>query len=188
MKAPSPSASIDTEVRCRPCRKTYLTAHLANPKSCPACGGPTLSASQLERFDLETKASLKSMQNRSATVMRLTSLSMVSVQLMTYFFEDREAATFFNDVVTTAAAAATIATEVWAYTASRMWMLMASILIQLAAIMFFFVAVAALTPFLGGRISALIACLPLAGSLLAWHHFRAYSQTLRLNEKASRPI
>ena len=188
MKASSSSPPPDTEVRCRPCRKSYLLAKLANPIRCPECGGPMLSVAQLSRFDEDTRAALKARQDSSSNIMRLTSLSMVSVQVMTYFFEDREAATFFNDVVTTAAAAATVATEVWAYTASRVWMLLASIMIQIAAILFFFVAAAALAPFLGGRISVFVACLPLAGSLAAWHHFRAYSHTLRLHEKACRPI
>lgn len=116
--------------------------------------------------------------------MRLTSLSMVTVQIMTYFFEDRQAADFFNDVVTTAAAAASIATEVWAFTKSRIWMVVASLSIQLAAILFFFVAVAFLSQFMPPRLALLIAVLPLAGSLAAWHQFRAYSQILRLQRKA----
>jgi hypothetical protein len=118
--------------------------------------------------------------------MRITSLSMVSLQIMTYFFEDRQAADFFNDVVTTATAVATIATEIWAFTRSRLWMLIASLCIQLAAILFFFVAVGFLSQFLPPRLAVFIGILPLAGSLAAWHQFRAYTQILRLHRKAEK--
>lgn len=108
---------------------------------------------------------------------------MLSVQIMTYFMEDRQAASFFNDVVTTSAAIAVIATEVWAFTGTRIWMILASLAIQAAAILFFFVAIAFLSQFMPPRLALLLAVLPLAGSLAAWHQFRAYSQTLRLHQK-----
>ncbi len=173
----------ETTVRCRPCQQVFQVLHLTNPRRCPTCGGPTVSTAQLQQFQAATQAALKSLQHQSAWIMRITSLSMTSVQLMTYFFDDQEAGTFFNDVVTTAATAATVATEVWAYTGSRTWMILASACIQVAAILFFFVAMAFLHQFMPSRIALLVACMPLAGSLAAWHQFRAYTRIMRLDQK-----
>lgn len=172
------------ERMCRPCRKNWPVARLADPRRCPQCGGPVTSAAQIEQQHAETDSALKELVTRSAWIMRLTSLSMVSVQIMTYFFEDQQAASFFNDVVTTSAAVASIVTEVWAFTGARIWMVLASLSLQAAAILFFFVAAAFLTHFMPSRLALLVAVLPLAGSLMAWHEFRAYSQILRLHRKA----
>ena len=183
----SPGETVEqpevAEVRCQPCRQTWRVLDLENPRRCAKCGGPTVSMAQLEQFKQATSAALAALKARSTSIMRMTSFSMLSVQIVTYFIDDRTTATFFNDVVTTAAAASTIATEVWAFTGSKLWMVLASLCIQIAAIMFFFVAVAVFNEFVDPRSATMIACLPMAGSLAAWHQFRAYLQLMRLNQK-----
>ena len=137
----------------------------------------------MEQFQAATNDALTALKTRSVAIMRMTSLAMTSVQIVTFFVQDRTIATFFNDVVTIAAVAASITTEAWACIGSRFWMILASLCIQIAALMFFFVAVAVLQGFLPSKLAMVIACLPLAGSLAAWHQFCAYSQIIRLNQK-----
>lgn len=180
-----PNCKAMDEVRCRPCRKVYEVILLANPKRCPQCGGPTLTVSQLGGYNAATEQSLVKLRAESARIMRVVGIGMMSMQVMTYFFTDRQAATFFNDVVTGTTTMAAIATEIWAFTASRAWMIIGSVFIQAGAILYFFVATGFLSQFLPSRLATLIACLPLAGSLLAWHKFRDYSQVLRLHQKHS---
>lgn len=183
MMSPSETFADATEVRCRPCRHTFRVQELVNPKRCATCGGPTVSLAQMEQFQAATGEALETLKTRSVWIMRATSLSMVSVQILTYFIKDRTIATFFNDVVTAAAITAAVATEAWAFTGSRLWMILASLSIQVAAILFFFVAMPLLYWLVEDRLAVEIACLPLAGSLLGWYQFRAYSQLLQLNQK-----
>jgi hypothetical protein len=124
------------------------------------------------------------LRRESVRIMRLTSLSMMSVQIMTYFFEDQVTANFFNDLVTAASVAASIATEVWAWKASRAAMILASLFIQAASVMFFFIAAAFFSLFMSPKLALFLACLPLAGSLMAWNHFRGYNNIIRLNGKS----
>jgi hypothetical protein len=138
---------------------------------------------QKEEQKAATTQALADLHKESVRIMRLISFSMVSIQVVTYVLPDQQSADFFNNSVTAASVVASVATEIWAFTRARVWMIMASVFIQIAAILFFFVAVAFFAVFLPGQLAMLIACLPLAGSLMAWHQFRGYNNLLRLDRK-----
>jgi hypothetical protein len=91
---------------------------------------------------------------------------------------------FFDQWVPVPALAAVIATEVWNRTAARAAMVVAAILIQTAAILFFFAATGFLATLIPARLAVLVACLPLVGALTAWGQFRGFNRILRLHRKA----
>jgi len=171
------------DLRCRPCRKDYAKADLANPRRCPGCGGPLVSIQQIADMGAVTEQALRDLHKSSVRMMRLTGLSMLTVEIITFFLPDRATAEFFATGVTAATAAAAVAVEVWAATASRLWMVVASIALQLAAILFFFPAIAFFGSLIRGPLVFVLASLPLAGALTAWNDFRGYNRILRLHRK-----
>ena len=147
---------------------------MENARRCPLCGGPALSSGQVKNQQAKTRKSLDDLRTRSSWIMRLTSLSMGVVTLMNGYFQDRQAADFITHFVMTTSSAGSVLTELWAYTANRWWMLAASISIQAAALMFFFISTAYFADFVSSRLAMLISALPLAGALSAWYDYRGY--------------
>ena len=176
----------DELLRCFPCKKEWRPAEMDNPRRCPRCGGPVLSAAQLQAHKDQTLQSLATLRLRSSWIMRLTSLAMASVTLMNGYFQDRLAADFMTHLIMTTSSAGSILTELWAYTANRWWMLAASIAIQAAAVLFFFVGTAFLIDFVSPKLATLLAALPLAGALSAWHDFRGYTKILSRQRAVNR--
>lgn len=178
----SSAASASSTVRCSPCRKTYALESLDNPRRCPNCGGPTRTQAQDEGYRAATEASLDELRSKSLHTMRLLSYGMMTVQIITYAIPDRQLADFVEHFVMATSTISTVATELWAWTRKSLWMIIASCFIQLAAILLFFVLIGLLAEAVGGRLAFIVAAAPLAGSLLAWHHFRGYTKILRLHQ------
>ncbi|MDB6006573.1 MAG: hypothetical protein JWR15_3560, partial [Prosthecobacter sp.] len=90
------------------------------------------------------------------------------------------------------AASSMVAAALWQITAQRVWMLIGAFLLQTAAALFFFLVMGMEHHLLGNlssipaRWSLGVAALPMAGALLAWHHYRSYSQLLRLERTKSK--
>lgn len=158
-----------------------------------------VTAAQMENYRVATEASLLALRQRSTRIMRATAGYMLTVLIVTLLMEDTAAATFINYVVLGTAAAAAIMTELWSRKGSRAAMILASLLIQAGAIVFFFTALPLLTLVLenvmdelvhytrvdryASRVSLLLAVLPMAGALAAWHQYRAFAQIKQQESK-----
>lgn len=117
-------------------------------------------------------------------MMRLLSFGMMGVQIIAYVIPDRQLADFVQHVVMVTSTVSAVATELWAWTRRRLWMIIASCFIQIAAILLFFVLIALLAQVVDGRAAFMVAATPLGGSLIAWRNFRGYTKILRLDQKA----
>ncbi|GEP41054.1 hypothetical protein BGE01nite_03450 [Brevifollis gellanilyticus] len=115
--------------------------------------------------------------------MRNLSFGMMGVQILTYVIADRQFAEFVDHFVMITSTISAATTELWAWTRRNFWMVIASVLIQITAILIFFVLVGLMSQFLRGPGVFFIAALPLAGSLAAWRNFGAYTKILRLHQK-----
>lgn len=186
MSSPPPNALADSTatVQCRPCRQTYQVTGMANPRQCPTCGGPTLSAAQTQGFRAATDASLRQVRSQCLHMLRVLTFGMIGVQILTYALSDRQIAEFVNHVVTIFSTIAAFATEFWAATGKRIWMIIASVCVQIAALVIFYV-IMGLAAWVGldGRVGFLIGVLPLAGSLKVWHNFHAHTQLQKAIQK-----
>jgi len=133
---------------------------------------------------MATDASLKDLRAKSLFVMRNLSFGMMGMQVITYAIADRQFAEFVNNAVMVTSTASVVFTELWAHTHKGVWMVIASISIQLAAILIFFVLVGLISQFVRGFPVFVVSALPLAYSLMAWRHFRAYNHIQKLDRKA----
>lgn len=169
--------------RCRPCVKDFVEAGLASVRRCPQCGGPLLSLTQMQKHEKEAQEALGRLRRQSAVTMTASALLMVVMQAILSFLQSAEVAGYFNWLVFGVASASIVAAALWMFTAKKIWMLCGAILLQTAAAVFFFVVMGVVRPFfMPGMVKMIVAALPMAGALLAWHQFRAYCQLLRLEQ------
>lgn len=173
--------------RCRPCVEDFEESNLANVRRCPQCGGPLLSLTTLLKHEQETQGALNRLRKQSGATMVGCALLMVVMEVCFSFLMSAKVAAFFNLLVFGAATASIAAAALWLFTAQKFWMLSGAILLQIAAAVFFLVAMGALSQiFMPGIVRIVIAALPMAGTLLAWHQFRSYCQLLKLEQTKGR--
>lgn len=182
-----------TTYRCRPCQKDFAEAALLNLRRCPLCQGPLLTHAQLHAHGRTAKEALDRLRKQSAVTMQGTALLMLVAQAVFSSLQSAEVAGFFNWLTLGVAASSMVAAAMWQITAQRMWMLSGAFLLQTAAALFFLVM--GMEHHLLGDLSAIparwsvgIAAFPMAGALLAWHHYRAYSHLLRLEQSKSSQV
>ncbi len=181
-----------TTYRCRPCHKDFAQGILLNLRRCPQCQGPLLTHAQLHEHGCTAKAALDRLRKQSAVTMQGTALLMLVAQAVFSFLQSAEVAGFFNWLTLGVAASSLVAAALWQVTAHRAWMLTGAFLLQTAAALFFFLVMGMEHHLLGdlsgipARWSLGIAALPMAGALLAWHHYRSYSHLLRLEQTKSK--
>ena len=146
-----------------------------------------LSLSQLLQFERETQKSLDRLRWQSALTMTATAMVMLAMQTVLAFLQSAEVAGFFNKLLLGVATISIVAVVFWVFTKHKFWMLAGALLLQTAAAMFFFVVMGVAQQIaLPGKWEMLIASLPLAGALLAWHQFRSYCQLLKLEQTKGR--
>ena len=175
--------------RCRPCQKDFAEGVLLNLRRCPLCQGPLLTHAQLHEHGRTAKEALDRLRKQSAFTMEGTALLMLLAQAVFSLLQSAEVAGFFNWLTLGVAASSMVAAALWQITAQRVWMLSGALLLQTAAALFFFL-VMGMEHHLIGDLSFIpvgwslgVAALPMAGALLASHHYRSYSQLLRLEQR-----
>ncbi|MGV3659365.1 MAG: hypothetical protein ACO1TE_04250 [Prosthecobacter sp.] len=163
---------------CPPCKETWMVSSLGKNLRCPRCGGIALPTSRPELSQGVADAARHDVRILAIRIMRITSMSMYSVPIGMYFYQDRLVSDFFTNVVTPAATLSTIATEVWSSRKSRGWMLLAVLVNLAAAVLFFFVAVGFFSRLFSADLATLLAVLPLGGSILAITQLRECAKTV----------
>ena len=177
-----------TTYRCRPCHKDFAEEALVNLRRCPQCRGPLLTHAQLQEHERTAREALSRLRKQSAVTMEGTALLMLVSQAVFSFLQSAEVAGFFNWLTLGVAASSMVAAVLWQITAQRVWMLSGALLLQTAAALFFFLVMGMEHHLIGDlsfipvRWSLGVAALPMAGALLAWHHYRSYSQLLQLEQ------
>ena len=127
------------------------------------------------------------MRRQSACTMVASALLMMAMQAILSAMQSAEVAAFFNWLVPAVASGAILAAGRWLFSAQKFWMLAGAVLLQTAAALFFFVVMGVGHEMeLPGRWNVVIASLPMAGALLAWHQFRSYCQLLKLEQTKGR--
>lgn len=163
---------------CPPCKETWTVSTLVRDPRCPRCGGIALPTSRPELSQGAAEAARHDVRILAVRIMRITSMSMYSVPIGMYFYQDQLVSEAFANGVTPAATLSTIATEFWSAKKTRGWMLLALLVNLTAAVIFFFVAVGFFSRLFSPDLSTLLAAVPLGGSLLAISQLRECAKTV----------
>lgn len=186
MAPPSPSPPLQPgQFLCRPCRKTYTAAAVQGRKSCPKCRGPLVSSQQLESYQADTHTSLSRLKHQSSSTLAGGALLAMGIQTVINIIKhdsDFQALTF---MVFAGGILSLVTTGLWRHTARPSLMLVASLVFQATAFVYFFSVFAAsgtldiLESKWGMRITFIVALAPFCIALLAWHQYRNYLRVLK---------
>lgn len=146
-----------------------------------------LSLAQLLQYERGAQEALDRLRWQSALTITASALLMVVMQAGLASMQSAEVAGFFNKLLLGVAAAAIVTDVLWVFTKHKFWMLAGAILLQTAAAVFFFVVMGTVEEIVMPRLlKMIVAALPMAGALLAWHQFRSYCQLLKLEQTKGR--
>lgn len=177
---------------CRPCRKTYSAAEVQGRRACPKCKGPLISQQQLETYQANTQASLTRLKHQSSSTLAGGALLAMGIQSGINIIKHDSDFQALTVMVVTGGILSLVTAGLWWHTAQRTYMLAASVVFQITAIVYGFSFFAASAPLLDwamhfsrrvGQAASWVVlgvgALPLGLALLAWQQFHSYKKVLK---------
>lgn len=170
---------------CRPCRKTYTAAEVQGRKSCPKCRGPLVSSQQLESYQANTHASLSRLKHQSSSTLAGGALLAMGIQTVINLIKHDPDFQALTLMVFVGGILSLVTAGLWWHTSRPSLMLVASLVFQATAFVYFFSVFAAsgtleaLNSRVGQRITFVVALAPFCVALLAWHQYRSYLRVLK---------